>query len=60
MLAAGTDSSGKWMSVDNIETFSKLIVQDCISIVEGYCEDSPEIYGLPLEILDHFDMELDV
>lgn len=42
-----------------IEKFAELIVADCIRIVEGYCETSPEIYGLPLEILEHFDMELD-
>ena len=42
-----------------IEQFAKLIIQDTINIVEGYCETSPEIYGLPLEILEHFDMELD-
>ena len=41
------------------QKFAELIVADCIRIVEGYCETSPEIYGLPLEILEHFDMELD-
>ena len=40
------------------EKFAELIVADCIKIVEGYCETSPEIYGLPLDILEHFDMEL--
>lgn len=39
--------------------FAELIVRDCINIIEGYCETTPEIYGLPLEIVDHFDMELD-
>ena len=38
--------------------FAELIVADCIKIIEGYCETSPEIYGLPLDILEHFDMEL--
>ena len=42
----------------DLEKFAELIVADCIRIVEGYCETSPEIYGLPLEILEHFDMEL--
>ena len=41
------------------EKFAELIVKDCIEIIEGYCETSPEIYGLPLDILEHFDMELD-
>ena len=40
------------------QKLAELIVADCIKIVEGYCETSPEIYGLPLEILEHFDMEL--
>jgi hypothetical protein len=40
------------------EKFAQLIVADCVKIIEGYCETSPEIYGLPLEILEHFDMEL--
>ena len=39
-----------------IEKFAQLVVKDCLTIVEGYCETSPEIYGLPLEILEHFDM----
>lgn len=41
------------------QKFAELIVRDVLNIVEGYCETSPEIYGLPLDILEHFDMELD-
>ena len=41
-----------------LEKFAELIVQDCIKIVEGYCATTPEIFGLPLDILEHFDMEL--
>ena len=41
------------------EKFAELIVRDCIKIVEGYCETTPEIFGLPLDILEHFDMEID-
>ena len=40
------------------EKFAELIVKDCIFIIDNYCETSPEIYGLPLEILEHFDMEI--
>ena len=47
------------MSIDTLEKFAELIVQDIIGIVEGYCETSPEIMGLPLDILEHFDMEID-
>ena len=43
----------------SLPKFAELIVRECIEIVEGYCETSPEIMGLPLEILDHFDMESD-
>ena len=27
---SGTDSSGKWMSIDNAEKFAELIVQECL------------------------------
>lgn len=33
---AGTDSSGKWLSVDNAEKFAKLVVQECINKIETY------------------------
>ena len=39
------------------DKFAELIVRDCITIIEGYCETSPEIYGLPLEIMDHFGID---
>lgn len=42
----------------NQQKFAELIVKDCIFIIDNYCETTPEIYGLPLEILEHFDMEL--
>ena len=44
------------MSFDQ-EQFANLIVQDIIKIIDGYVETSPEIMGLPLDILEHFDME---
>jgi hypothetical protein len=30
MLEAGTDISGKWMSIDHAEKFAKLIVRECV------------------------------
>ena len=33
---AGTDVSGKWMSVDNAELFAQLILQECIDIISPY------------------------
>jgi len=53
----------KWMSAEECELayqkFAELIVKDCVNIIEGYCETSPEIWGLPLDVLEHFDMEFD-
>ena len=52
-------STGTYMSHPEFnKKFAELIVKDIIKIVEGYCETSPEIMGLPLDILEHFDMEL--
>jgi coenzyme F420-reducing hydrogenase delta subunit len=31
MIQAGTDTSGKWMSIDNAEKFAELIVQECVN-----------------------------
>lgn len=33
MSEAGTDSSGKWMSVDNSQRLAELIVQDCVDVI---------------------------
>ena len=30
----GTDSSGKWIGVENVEKFAELIVQECIDTVK--------------------------
>jgi len=32
----GTDVSGKWMGIDNVEKFAELIVQECIDIIAPY------------------------
>ena len=34
MSQAGTDTSGKWMSVDNAEKFAELIVQECTTQIQ--------------------------
>ena len=31
----GTDISGKWVGIDNMELFAELIIQECIGVVEG-------------------------
>jgi len=55
---AGTDVSGKWMSVDNAEKFAELIVQVCIDIISPYTvrmSRPGEEYLHPiLEIKEHF------
>ena len=33
---SGTDSSGKWMSIDNAEKFAELIVKECINKIETH------------------------
>ena len=33
ILQVGTDTSGKWMRVDQVEKFSELIVAECLGIV---------------------------
>ena len=37
---AGTDVSGKWISMDNAEKFAELIIKDCISNVQVWEKDS--------------------
>lgn len=32
MQQAGTDTSGKWMGVDNAEKFAELVVRECIEL----------------------------
>jgi hypothetical protein len=31
----GTDVSGKWINIDNMNQFAELIVRECTSVVEG-------------------------
>jgi hypothetical protein len=32
ILQVGTDTSGKWMRVDQVEKFAELIVRECIHV----------------------------
>jgi hypothetical protein len=50
---AGTDISGKWMSIDNAEKFAELIVRECMSnlYLNGY-DDAM------MQIKQHFGIEL--
>ena len=38
---AGTDVSGKWMSVDNAEKFALLIVRECCRVVDIWSDEVP-------------------
>ena len=55
MLQAGTDTSGKWMSVDNAKKFAELIVRHC-ALTAGLMEyDGRKNIGA--QILDNFGIE---
>jgi len=43
----GTDVSGKWMNVDNVEKFAELIVQECAHLVDTLNEayEAPSTAG---------------
>ena len=51
----GTDSSGKWIGVENVEKFAELIVAECTKILA----DNNEFRGCVI-ISKHFGVELDV
>ena len=48
-----------WQGEVSAQRFAKMIVRDCVAKIEEAAESSPELYGVSLEILEHFDMELD-
>jgi hypothetical protein len=52
MLLAGTDTSGKWMSVDNAEKFAELIVRRC-ALTAGLMEHDGR-KNIGAQILDNF------
>ena len=39
------------------EKFAELIVKECVSKIEDAAEYSPELYGVALDILEHFGVE---
>ena len=51
---AETDVSGKWVSVDNMEVFAKLIVQECAEIARLNTRVDSKVY---LMIEQHFGVE---
>ena len=57
MQQAGTDTSGKWMGVDNAEKFAELMVQECYVALFPALRDMisrGQAYDM---IKKHFDIE---
>ena len=54
MKQAGTDTSGKWMGVDNAEKFAELIVRECDRYARSTWEHG-ELLGR--DLLIHFGVE---
>ena len=54
----GTDVSGKWMNVDNVEKFAELIVQECADLVDTLNEayEAPSTAGKFIK--NHFGIEI--
>lgn len=54
---AGTDTSGKWMGVDNAEKFAELIVQECADVTHRLIvEDGKEfpVKSVAYRLKEHF------
>jgi hypothetical protein len=49
---AGTDTSGKWMSIDNAEKFAELIVKECAEVAY-----KRSVHSCPSDIFKHFGVE---
>ena len=54
----GTDVSGKWMNVDDVEKFAELIVRDCADLVDTLNEayEAPSTAGKFIK--NHFGIEI--
>ena len=55
MKQAGTDTSGKWMGVDNAEKFAELIVKECVDNIKVWEKDSRNHISYMLK--NHFGIE---
>ena len=55
MKQAGTDTSGKWMGVDNAEKFAELIVKECVDNIKVWEKDSRNHISYMLK--NHFGVE---
>ena len=41
-----------------LEKTVQIVVEDCVKIIERWTKDDPAFYGLALEILEHFELEI--
>jgi hypothetical protein len=60
MKIAGTDSSGKWMGIDNCEKLAELIVKECIEVCESGFQGeftSAGIHQCVTDLREHFGVE---
>ncbi len=63
MTQAGTDTSGKWMSVDNAERFAELIVRQMLEITDAHTEvfqadrDQALIEHIKQSVKQHFGVD---
>jgi len=62
----GTDVSGKWIAVEKIDQVVKTVVKECLDFIEDSAAGEPDnseaqaaLMACALDILEHFDMELD-
>ena len=58
----GTDSSGKWIGVENVEKFAELIVRECMQVASPNYMSTPEDSVYYVEqainrIAEHFGVE---
>lgn len=44
---------------DLLVKFGENVVEECVKILEQAAEYNPELYGVVLDILEHFDMEME-
>jgi hypothetical protein len=58
MKQAGTDISGKWMSVDHAEKFAELIVRECADFADEHNDYSEGVtLGVGRALKKHFGVE---
>ena len=57
MQQAGTDVSGKWMSVDHAEKFAELIVEKCAGIIESQDVDPSFKLRMSWAVKQYFGVE---